>query len=429
MLVVLLAAAFLWGATQPGMEAPRADALRYLDYTANVLEHGTFGRSSRLPEPQAGRENMPLYPLFLAAVLRAAGTAPAELRCFFTAGDCNPDVLAGVWYAQLGLALIAAAGVWMLGWQIGGRRGAWLTLTAAVLSGQLTEYTAHLLTENITVPCWAWLGVAMLALREGGAARYVGLGLMLSVLTMTRPEFLYLACAFILVVTLSGLINKPRAAGLRRGALVFAGVLVLCAPWLVRNTLQFGDPALTQTYGAHIIAQRVQYNRMSLAELGVSFVYWLPDFGDSLAERLFPAWTWERLNFAKGSYYRDGQTYRDQVEARIGDPTAVQATILREDVLGQPLKHAAVTVALAWRGIFVAKLWGMLGLIAFMLALWRRKALRRTLLLLAWPPWFMLGLYAAVSVSIPRYAICFVPLFALSMAVLLTPPRTSSPGS
>jgi hypothetical protein len=55
--------------------------------------------------------------------------------------------------------------------------------------------------------------------------------------------------------------------------------------------------------------------------------------------------------------------------------------------------------------------------------------LRRPLIELGAPACFMLLLYATVSVAIPRYAVCFIPVFSLALAAFITrrcPPCTAS---
>ena len=75
-----------------------------------------------------------------------------------------------------------------------------------------------------------------------------------------------------------------------------------------------------------------------------------------------------------------------------------------------------------WRAVFVGKLWGLVAVFGFIAVLITRPEQRIVFLQLAAPAWFMLALYAAVSVSIPRYAVCFVPLFAQCWAALFLRP-------
>ncbi len=417
----LLAAAVVlvmvaWRTLAGAPEPPRADALRYLDYATNLVEHGYFGLSE---DAAPGRANTPLYPAFLAAVLGAEGVPPAALRCWLAQGEhCDPAVFRRVVDAQLALAALAVLAIAAIGWRLLGARGGWLAAGAALLSLQPTYFAGLLLTENLTIVLFALLGVLMLRPgREASRRRRFATGLVLGALALNRPEFAYLGYAFIAVAIGSAILHRTPLAALA----LAAGFALMLGPWMARNAMHFGDPALTATYGGVTLAQRVSYNRMSTAELAVAFVYWLPDFGDTLAEALFPRETWDKLDFGPGSYYQSARALHHEVAARAGGTDKVAGVLLREAVLGEPVKHAAVTLALAWRGVFVGKLWGLVGLFAFVAALARHPACRATLLRLSLPAWLMLGLYAAVSVSIPRYAVVFLPVFSLGWAALFVP--------
>jgi hypothetical protein len=81
------------------------------------------------------------------------------------------------------------------------------------------------------------------------------------------------------------------------------------------------------------------------------------------------------------------------------------------------VKHALVSLPLAWRAIFVSKYWGVAGLLCFVFVLIRRvRDGDRALLLASLPAWFMVAFHALVSISIPRYNLALIPLYAYAMA-------------
>ncbi len=410
----------VWRSQFAELVVPRADALRYLEYSTNLLEHGVFGLGSSVEAGAPGRANMPLYPAFLALVFKLNKVQPADLRCYLEgeAQNCDERVIARVVDAQTAFVALTLIAIWRMGWQLFGARGAWLAMLAGAISGQPGAFATQLLTENLILVLFAWLGVFMLLARAGARRWHLAIGVALGALTLTRPEFAYLAWAFIAVYAARAAIGPARAQRWQATVTLVAAIALLCGPWMVRNIVHFDDAGLTASYGGRILAQRVQYNRMSNTELGVAFVYWLPDFGDSLARRLFTPESYARLDFGPDSYYSAGMPYHDALAARLGSEDAVPRALLMEDIASQPFKHAAVTVALAWRAVFVGKLWGLIALIGFFVAFTTRPALRAVFLQLAAPAVFMLALYAAVSVSIPRYAVCFVPLFAVCWASL-----------
>lgn len=423
LLVFVLAVAMGGAAALSEIEQPRADALRYLEYASNLHWHGVFGLNANVDKaPSPGRENTPLYPTFLAAVFAIADPRQGELECLLDRDrmDCDLRLVERVIAVQYAIASLTLAGIWLLGWHTAGRRGAWIALAAAVASGQATEFARFLQTENFSLLFFVWFLYAALRSIQAGAGWGALSGASLGGLVLARPEFLYLV--YFLVVAL-GLWLWRTPGSRERSVTIACGIAMMAAvgvPWIVRNAHTFGDPALTETYGGRIIAQRVQYNRMSPEEIAVSFIYWLPDFGDSVSERLFSPRLFERLDFGPGSYYKDGNDYYQALLARQGGKDGITSTIIAEEVLAKPFKHAAVTAALAWRALFVGKLWGLVALVVFIAALVTQGRQRRMLWLLGVPGLFMVCLYAAVSVSIPRYAICMLPAYSVAFALLFT---------
>jgi hypothetical protein len=420
----------IWRTQLPAAPQPAADALRYLGYVVNLLDHGVFGvGGSASDAPAPGRANMPLYPAFVAALYLGDATARSELRCLLEpAAGCSTAVLERAVDAQFVVVALTLVAVWLGGWCLLGRAGAWGAAGAVLLSGQPVPNAMLLLTENLTVFLCAALTLVLLAGDRHASRSAFALGCCTGALTLVRPEFLYLGLAGAGAFALACLVRGDRARALRHCAAYAVAFTLAVGPWAARNAFTFGSPALTATYGGQILAQRVSYNRMSARELGVAFIYWLPDFGDSLARRLFRPAAYERLGFGPGTYYAEGMPYHAEVSRRVGGDEQVARALIVDDVLGHPIKHALVTFALAWRAVFVGKLWGLLALAALAWISLRRPAQRRALWRAGAPGWFMLFFYAAVSVSIPRYAICLLPVFALTLAAACLP-RARPPGS
>ena len=152
----------------------------------------------------------------------------------------------------------------------------------------------------------------------------------------------------------------------------------MLAPWSARNLSHFSSPALTASYGGYILAQRVIYNRMSWPEWGVAFIYWLPDFGDSLARDMYDPKYYEKLGFGPGTYYaEEAPRYYQEVVAAAGSVNAVAGYLLRHAVIGDPVKHTLVSLPLAVRALFPGRFCGLLGfasVLAVLVATLRRAA-------------------------------------------------------
>ncbi len=135
----------------------------------------------------------------------------------------------------------------------------------------------------------------------------------IALLTLTRPEYLYLFYVTILFITGYAFLYKRKECA--KTILSVVIIYILCISlWLSRNYFQFDKVFITEGYSAEILVQRVAYNEMSLKEGAISFIYWFPDFGDSLAIRLFNKSSYERLGFGSESYYVYGNTaLRDRI--------------------------------------------------------------------------------------------------------------------
>jgi hypothetical protein len=104
---------------------------------------------------------------------------------------------------------------------------------------------------------------------------------------------------------------------------------------------------------------------MSWREFLVSWIYWLPDFGDNLAADLFPAEYWQRLDFdhPDGFYRLGGSEIRDMVYAMAPTDQARVSFLFKDFILAEPLQHVLVTFALAWRGMLISKYFSLLGVL------------------------------------------------------------------
>ena len=116
---------------------------------------------------------------------------------------------------------------------------------------------------------------------------------------------------------------------------------------------------------------------MSWLEWLGGWVYYLPDFGDDLAKTLFGKETLEGLGWGPQSYYEYGaHVLHPEAHARTA-PDVATGYLIKTYVLGDPLKFSAVTALLIWRGIFVGRYLGLLGLVATVIALWRMPPRQR----------------------------------------------------
>lgn len=414
---------------------PHTDATRYIDYAVSMNEFGvfglTFGDLSKKPKPS--NANAPLYPLFIAGLMKLDPALADTIYCWNardpkTRLPANTHCVANVntfLIAQGILTIISLLLVFILALQLLSRPvAAWTAAFLAFAAGVFAEFEILFMTEMLVLPMFFGLLVFVLQFYEKPIWQWaLAIGLTLGLLTLVRPTYLYLFFAFGVVFVALSVVRRNRAVLSSLAALII-GFAILTTPWSYRNKVQIGEWALSGgNYAELILMQRFAYNRMSWPEVATAFVYYLPDFGDSLAEQLVAPACYDKLGWDGQSYYRQGVDRREfakEVEKAGGREHLVPYWI-RTELVGNAPKNIAVSAVLAWRGTFVAKYWGLFGFIAFvsLLAL-SIRAKSYALLVVSLPVLFMIALHGAVSVSIPRYNLPIMALYAAAMSFYLS---------
>jgi 4-amino-4-deoxy-L-arabinose transferase-like glycosyltransferase len=411
-----------------GDQVPAIDAVGHIQHAVGLNKDTTFGYSrdaSGVTEP--AMFHAPLQMFVVAGAMSLDGNLAESLRCIAWAekpGDCKTSFGAFFLLQALILTLVPFF-TWLMAWQLSGKKAvAWGAVVLVLLSGRPALYTTLFLTEVYALPLFAGLLFCLVAaIQSRFWFWFVAVGTLCGLLVMTKPAFAYLFYALLLVL------SYWRAANGQNSRLFWTTLgflalpyLVIVGPWMWRNYVLFDTTSLTQGYGAWIMAQRLAYNMMTGLELSVSFVYWLPDFGDRLAAALYPPEAWRRLDLdAQDGFYLIGNSdYLQQTLAAAGSKANHLSYLINEELWPNIIKHIAVTFALAWRGLWVAGYWGLI-MVPLALAYGAVAASRRRtdILMPLFACGFMLGLYAFVSISLPRYSDLYVPLISVMVAMLV----------
>lgn len=427
-LSLLLVATLIVGYLQHShydMAPPTLDALRYIDYALNIHDHHVFGLSGprRDAAPPPGNANSPLYPALLALAIGVDPGLADSLRCAVigrgNAAACPRDYTTIV-IIQCALVIGAMLCLWLTALRLFRRQSiAWGACALALASTKPMFYANHLLTEILVLFLFAALMAALVAVCDrGGARAWTTVGVILGALTLTRPEYLYLG-GILALVGLVGTVCSHREGRIARFAAGILAFALVIAPWLARNDHHFGVASITGGYGDVILAYRAAYNRMSFAEGAAAFIYWLPGHGEALATRFVPPELTAKLGTDPDSYlYHDGQEIFDAGLAAVGgEREQLAGYLLRTEILEHPIRHFAASIPLAWRGILAGKYLAVAGVPC--LALLAIVALRRrhtALLLVLLPAGVMIGLYAAVSASVPRYNVYLIYYYGIAVS-------------
>ena len=400
---------------------PQQDELRYIDYAVNLHQHGIFGLSRPGGVTQPGYANAPLYPAFLAGLMALSPRFAATLSCIHkddsTREYCDTDYQVLI-IAQSTLIVVALTCLWCLARLLFANRSiAWLAVALALASTKPLFFTSHFLTEILILLFFAMLLLSLaLAMTRSHCGWWFGVGAVLGLLSLTRPEYLYLALATLTAVAFACLRGKSQA---KHAAVLACALALTVGPWLARNYAHFGRFAITGAYSDVILAYRLAYNNMSLAEWGAAFIYWLPGHGEALGKQLLPAHTYAKLGTDPKSYlYVEGsELFRQHLRAVDGDRKRLTAQLIKNEIIAHPFKHAFAALPLTWRGILAGKYLAVTG-VPCLIALLVIKIRRREWLVpaLTLPAAIMVALYAAVSVSIPRYNVYLIYYYGLATA-------------
>ena len=407
-------------------ERVEADEIRYIKYAVSMHKHDVFGlfdsRDTSEP-PDYGRANVPLYPSLIYVVMQIDSAFAESMVCLVENKD-NSDCLKPfqLFYAvQLLLAFFVLLFVYLIAGNLSGSRFIpWAAALFIYGSGILSDSASVFMTEILALPLFCALLYGVLRFYKTRALGWMlSIGAILGVMTLVRPSYLYLFYGFFAFFSVYALLHLNKRNFLILLSLIVTFIAVI-SPWSLRNKAHFDSYALTHDdYAEIILVERTNYNQMSWPEVGVAMIYWLPDFGDSLAEDIFPDHLHNRLGWHDGSYYglRSGSRIEKLTE-ELGDRRAITGHIIKNDIL--TVKHMAVSVPLALRGFWVGKYFGLIGFIAFAALLFqtiRQKDYR--LLIISLPVIYMVAFHAGLSVSIPRYNLVLIALYGFSVAYYL----------
>jgi hypothetical protein len=237
-------------------------------------------------------------------------------------------------------------------------------------------------------------------------------GVLLGALAMVRPEYLAVALLLGVVVFVAGVRDGWRGA-LARGAVLLAGVVVIVAPWTIRNAVALDRAVPISTGGGQVLfAGTYLPSDGDPEKVGVEVVARHPElFAPADARRLRLEQILARLAAAR---YPDLET--DQALSRMGKEQ------LGDDISEEPLEFAgfiATKVGRIWshgpRAVMREPGWEALhwalvgfGLLGLGLLAWRR---RWEALVLA-TIFVSITALSALLVASPRRVLVMLPLIA-----------------
>lgn len=385
-------------------------------------------------------------------------------------------------------------------WVFLGLIGTWLLFNAMIssrarLAGALptfvvfvfyfnSVYTINTLyTELNTAVMLIWLSLLLVkALQTPSLTRWLGIGLLLGMLSLTKALFVYVAPVLIIFLWIFNAVKTNRPEKIPRvataSAVMFLGMAILVAPWMVRNQILFGSPQLTEGRSGWVLYKRALLNDMSDDEFTRGFTLWGPRIYQDLVSNtsldLKPeeVKTWNgplrRLYYGRSEFtandleaqkkgapeqavtlYRKTSAVYVQLERifeRAGYPNPIYAgdkvmqTVALERIAANPFGHLKMSVLMFWRGIwcfspfidlpplettdqkrYLVEALNLLSILSlfyfFFHGLVRGKF---AWIALATPSILMMAFYTLLSQNLPRFFVPAQPLMMLSLMLTIT---------
>lgn len=442
-IILVLSCAIIWvQAKDYPRQLRTGDSYIYLSTAKDlidkgVLTNGTFSTT----HPESGKNGQgtfftPLYPAFLSIIMRFDKNFYGDAGCHLSSKNgaeaqaCS-NRYNSVILAQMFLSALTCLIIWLGALLLTKNLAiSWLSLVIGLASGVYGQYSTEIMTESLLFPLFAAASLlAALAWQKKDEINKSGLlwlasGIVFGLVTLTRPAYSYLIYAsFIFLFLACVFLTKQNfIASLRYPLLLIAGFAICISPWIMRNGLTTGDYVISKGYGAFVLVQRLAYNDMSVKEWSASFIYHLPDFGDSLSEKLFGIEAAERFNYGNkdGFFYVGHTDLRKKISSEVENEEEMMSHVLKEYLIPSLPKHLMTTISMVFNGLWIGKYWGLVAIPLFMAAL--ILALRRNwqeLIVLSFPGWFMLGFHAFTSVNVTRYNMTLVPSLSLAAAWVL----------
>lgn len=410
--------------------SPTYDAAAYAAIAANLAEGDGFTAGPRATQPST--DYSPGLPLFVAGLYKATGGVHERLARLVLAVLGVLSVLFSYLLARRLTRLLIFPPQAEEKSASPGRAeviAGLLAAAAVAVYPALLEYQGMLMGEPLAATLLAGAVLAILWAREReGALRWLPPGLLLGGLALTRPEYLGVSALIALIVALSPS-PRSREAGtpkvespggrarwrrrLSRAAVLLAGLVLVLAPWTLRNALALHRFVPVSTGGGQVLfAGAYMPSGGDPERVGAEVVARHPE--------LFAADATRKLRLeqilARLAAHRHPGVEADQALAAMGRER------LWEDVSEGPLEYLgfiAAKVGRIWshgpRQVmrepgWEALHWALvaLGLLGLGLLAWRRR----------WEALLLGGIFLAITaisallVASPRRVLVMIPLIA-----------------
>jgi hypothetical protein len=412
--ILLLGAGLRVGEAWDG-RAPVFDAAAYAKIARNLDEGNGFTVGPEATQPSS--DYSPGLPLFVAGIYKVTGGVHERL--------------ARVVVALLGT--LAVLFTYLLSRRLAdacyprGNKRRWVPIAAALIAALVVaiypatiEYTGMLMTEPLaaTLLSGAILGILWAAggTPQGGAVpwwRWLVPGVTLGALALVRPEYLAIGLLLALVVFLRQVRHSDWKRALLAGIVVALGLIVVVAPWTIRNAIALDRFVTVSTGGGQVLyAGTYLPSDGDPEKVGAGVIAENPElFGPHALENLRLEQILARLAEARYPGMEPDQALSKMGKEQLRDDIAHHFGEYAEFVatkIGRIWSHGprAIMRAPVWEALH----WVLLGLGLLGLAL--LAYLRRWEALLIGAVFLAVTLISALLVASPRRVLVLIPLLS-----------------
>jgi hypothetical protein len=439
---VVAASLFIIGLSilsRPDWKLRDFDQVFYITIAYDLDRYGIFSDGTFDPvdsSVQPARPGMffgPVFPAMVLAVMKLDHRFAEAVRCSVESNRGHIDestceayevpirILNSVLLA-IGAAAIGLAADLIF------RRPPWTFLLAALFATAALANEAQLfsfvMTESAifaiySVFAWTFL----LALMRPSVIRFAVAGVTLGLLSLTKPSFAVLLLAALVIAFAFGYwITKTSRNLIGVRSLIFAlAFMCIVAPWMVRNYISLGKFGLTKEYASAVLVERFAYDDMTTQEFFLAFPYCTPGIGDLLFDKVYGADSMHRFMYhTPGSFFHTGRARRDSLIEQNGQIDPLIGQLVHEEMTSNWWHYLAVTIPLAWCGMWPGGTVTLLLLPLFIAS--AVQAVRRrepSLIFYAAPAVLMLALHAAVANHYTRYNLILIGPYSVGAAWII----------
>jgi len=235
--------------------APVYDAAAYAAIAKNLDEGNGFTVGPSATQPST--DYSPGLPLFVAGIYQVTGGVHERLaRIILAVIGALAPLFAYLLARRLAQPLDVGNPEGDKGLRVAGRSvvaGLIAALAVAIYPATI-EYTGMLMTEPLaaTLLVGAMLGILWAA--DGASTwRWLVPGLTLGALALVRPEYLAIGLLLAALVFLRQRLHMPWKRALVAAAIVVLGIVVVVAPWTVRNAIALDRFVTVSTGGGQVL--------------------------------------------------------------------------------------------------------------------------------------------------------------------------------